>query len=179
MTITKKHFKKKRANIPHRVTFKSRRDRAFNLDSKILHILPEFEKFYNSLPQKQRLSLGFYKGVGSRLQTEIALYNRPIKLEYPSEGLLYYYKLSDKKVTDVDVDFDFSELEGKVEADINNSVDLFNSMCEVFKNPKCPKLTDNIILYRGNLYNSIIEKNFIEGKTYTFPNIISTTIIHN
>lgn len=156
--------------------FKSRRDRALNLESKILYILLEFDNFYNTLPQKQRLSLGFYKGVGSRLQKEIALYNRPIKLEYPSDGLLHYYKLSDKQVNDRDIDFDIGELKGKIEADINNSVDLFNSMCEIFKNTKCPKLTDNVILYRGNTYNPIIEQNFIEGKTYTFPNIISTTI---
>jgi hypothetical protein len=108
MTITKKNIKNLSAvqKIKGRITIKARRDRIINLEEQILDILPQFEAFYNTLTQKQRNSLGFYKGVGSRYQTELALYNRPIKTEYPSDALMHYYNTTGEKINEKHIDFD-------------------------------------------------------------------------
>jgi hypothetical protein len=154
--------------------------------SNIMKIIPQFVKFYNKLSQDDIMAIKYYKGWGSRFQSELLSdYNRkpdePRKIRFP-------FKLNEEKMLQRDIlgnktikllplltSFDIKSIPEYIKNSYSTRIELLNRLDKVYEHKDCPKMTGKEVLYRGMRMNDDLKKLKI-GSTYTFKNFISTTI---
>lgn len=192
-TIKKNNTTKKNNNvilpkssITKKISLKNYRSQAVDRTAKMVKMLPAFIKFIKKLTPSQISSLKYYKGFGSYLQTNILTHNSSeSKILQKRELFFPFYKEEDMTLLD-DIGTINQSLQfplwlpnmNDIPSYINNSygirINLLNILDTVFNHPECPKLTEDIILFRG--MKTVPDKRKIKaGETFTYYNFISTT----
>ena len=173
-------------SLKRRITRKSIRKFTVDRTSKIMNILPEFIKFYNSLDNDYIMALKYYKGPGSFFQSSLLTYKpdrkkTPRKLYFPFWYSQDYHLFNDilgQKTLELlpfSYSIDITQIDAYIKKSYNARITLLNRLDEIYNMKKCPRMTGNEILFRG--MHSIPEIHKLKvGDSYLFENFISTTI---
>jgi hypothetical protein len=181
----------KKSSITKKVSLKYYRAQAVERTSKVMNILPQFIKFIKKLTPDQVAALKFYKGPGSFFQTDLLINHNTTtenekspkikthELSFPFDK--YEDELLQEDILGTKVSLQYPlwlPNMANIPSYINNSygirIKLLNILDTVFSHPECPKLTPNIILFRG-MSNVPDKKKIKAGETIEFKNFISTT----
>ena len=167
--------------IKKRVT---RKDiRKFDIESGIdlINVLPKAIKFYKSLTEDQIIAVKYYKGYGSRFQTQIYISNpKKIEINFPFS---WYEELAFRKdILGMQRDklpaiptLDIKSINTYIRNNYIARFNILNTLDNVFTNKNCLKLTGKEILYRGIDAPMDLKKRKV-GDTYLFKNNMSTSL---
>ena len=158
----------------------------------ISQIIPQFTKFYSILGDDEVMALRFFKSMGSRFQSNLLADESHTHIKGKLRELPFPFSKSDEDEFRLDIlgkynhadyiplslNCDIKELMPFIKNAYNTRINLLNHLDKVYDNPNCPKLTNDIILFRGMDMSESIKKLKV-GDTYTFKNFISTTLDRN
>jgi hypothetical protein len=156
----------------------------------ISRIIPLFTKFYSLLNDNEVMALRFYKSMGSRFQSNLLA--RETFIKGKSKELAFPFSKYDEDEFRLDIlgknnhedyiplslNCDIKELMPFIQNSYNTRINLLNHLDKIYDNPNCPKLVNDIILFRGMDMSDNLRKLKV-GDTYTFENFISTTLDRN
>lgn len=194
MSRTKKSLKSKKINKLSKIkridSIKKKVDRKYvrkiTLErvSKIIDVIPKFVKFYKKLSTSDIRAIKYYKGNGSRWQTQLLTTNKIKELNVPfsfnEEKRFRKDIIGDNadKLLPMLKSLDIKDLDTYIRNSINARITLLNRLDTIFQKKDCPKLKGDEILFRGTTMFPEL-KNKKEGETILFKNFISTTIDRN
>jgi hypothetical protein len=173
-------------SLKRRITHKSIRKFTVDRTNKILDILPQFIKFYDSLDNDYIMAVKYYKVSGSFFQSSLLTYkpdrkNTPRKLFFPFSYYEDYWLYNDilgKKTLDLlpfSYSIDITQIDAYIKKSYNARLTLLNRLDEIYNMKKCPRMIGEEILFRG--MHSIPEIHKLKvGDSYLFENFISTTV---
>lgn len=190
-TATKKDKSSQKSftSLKKRITRKSYRKYDIERVGLITDIIPKFIKFYNKLDNNHIMAVKYYKGIGSRFQTEILTNYKqkkgePRKLKFPFNYIydqMLYNDIIGKKTSNllpILPSIDIKDIQTYIKNSYSTRIELLNRLDEIYNMKDCPKMSGKEILFRGMSETPELKKLKV-GDTYTFKNFISTTVNKN